>query len=200
MSVVQPEGNYYNKYESKNPIARALMKGFFQSIEDCLKEISFQNVYEAGCGEGYVTEFISKMRPDASIQASDISEKTVQEARKRVPQADFQVGSIYEIPFANNTFDLVIASEVLEHLEAPEKALQEVLRVSQRYVLISVPNEPIWRVSNMLRGKYLSHLGNTPGHIQHWSKSAFSRMLEKHCSVLQLASPFPWTMALCKKQ
>ena len=45
------------------------------------------------------------------------------------------------------------------------------------FILLSVPKEPIWRICNMARGKYWKDLGNTPGHIQHWTKKKFCRMV-----------------------
>ena len=63
---------------------------------------------------------------------------------------------------------------MLEHLERPRDALAEMSRVAGRALLLSVPNEPGWRISHMLAGKNLRALGNTPGHINHWSKRAFA--------------------------
>lgn len=199
MKVMQPEGNYYNKYESKNPIAKLLMTGFFNSMQELLCNINYDTIYEAGCGEGYVTNFIANLNKNAKICASDISDKKIQEASKFVPSAQFSVESIYDISQADDSFDLVIASEVLEHLEQPEKALDEILRISKKYILVSVPNEPIWRVCNVLRGKYWRDLGNTPGHIQHWGKKQFCNMVGKRCQILEAKAPFPWTMLLCEK-
>lgn len=93
----------------------------------------------------------------------------------------------------------MICSEVMEHLEYPEKALDMLKSVSSEYILLSVPNEPIWRILNVCRGKYLRQLGNTPGHIQHWSTKQFCRMLcENGCDIIAVKRPFPWTMVLVK--
>jgi len=62
--------------------------------------------------------------------------------------------------------DLVIACEVLEHLDAPDQALSELQRVCRGQALVSVPNEPLWRMLNVARGKYWRSPGNTPGHLQ----------------------------------
>ena len=193
----QPQGNYYNKYATGNPLYKKLMANFFSSLEKCLHEIEFQRVYEAGCGEGYVTAQIAQSRGNIEIHASDISRKVVEQAKAICPTANFSVGSVYEIDFPAESFDLVVACEVLEHLEFPELAIQELLRITKRYQLISVPNEPVWRVCNVLRGKYISDLGNTPGHIQHWSTAAFRSLVEKSCDIIRQETPFPWTMLLC---
>jgi ubiquinone/menaquinone biosynthesis C-methylase UbiE len=196
---VQPEGNYYNKYEAKNPIAQRLMQGYFNALNQLFSDIKFQKLYDAGCGEGYIADHILSRYPNADIYASDISGSKIAEAKNRVPNVNFSVQSIYQTDFPDHTFDFVIASEVLEHLEFPEKALEEVLRISNKYILVSVPNEPVWRVCNFLRGKYVNRMGNTPGHIQHWSKNQFVQFLERRCSILRVLSPFPWTMILAEK-
>jgi len=198
--MTQPQGNYFNKYTSGNPVYRKLMTNFFSSLEKCLREIEFQRVYEAGCGEGYVTAHIAQSRFDIEIHASDISTEVVKQAKMLCPNVNFSVGSVYQIDFPTDSFDLVVACEVLEHLETPETAIQELLRVTKRYLLLSVPNEPVWRICNVLRGKYFSDLGNTPGHIQHWSTTAFRSLVEQSCDILKQEVPFPWTMLLCEKR
>ena len=93
---------------------------------------------------------------------------------------------------------MAAAIEVLEHVPAPEATLAEMARVAERWLLVSVPREPVWRMTNMARGVYLGSLGNTPGHVNHWSKSGFESLLSRYGKVEQVRSPFPWTMLLVK--
>ncbi len=72
---------------------------------------------------------------------------------------------------------MVVTSEVLEHMEDPERALGQLLGVCGGYLLVTVPNEPIWRILNMARGKYWRRLGNTPGHVQHWNKRTLRKLI-----------------------
>ena len=60
--------------------------------------------------------------------------------------------------------------------------------------VVSVPREPVWRAANLARGKYLGALGNTPGHIQHWSTRRFSRLVATRFDVVNVRTPFPWTV------
>ena len=212
-SDFQPEGNYYDKYGSKNPIVKKLMKGFFSALDSMLDASGFTvnggSCLEAGCGEGNVTahidDCIRNMKKGASFTAFDISEKLIEENSKAYPDIGFFSHNIYEpldeavLP-GNKRFDLIVCSEVLEHLEEPEKALKNLLNYGDRFIL-SVPREPIWRVLNMARGKYISQLGNTPGHIQHYSYGSFLKML-KGCGlkIIKAAKPLPWTMVYCEKQ
>ena len=101
---------------------------------------------------------------------------------------------ITQLPFPSGTFDLVLAIEVLEHVPDPAAALAEIARVARRDIIVSVPREPIWRVANLARGKYIGALGNTPGHINHWSKKSFASFVGQHLAVRETRSPFPWTM------
>lgn len=179
---IQPEGNYYDKYRTKNKMEQWLMKNFFRTCEAVLNEAGLDgakisSILEAGCGEGDFTRFLyKKYGKSTRMEAFDISENCVEKARKKCPNVSFHVGSIYEIP-KERKFDLVAASEVLEHMEDPERALGGLLGVSGRYLFITVPNEPLWRVLNMARGKYWHRLGNTPGHVQHWNKKTLKRLV-----------------------
>ena len=187
------------KYETNNPVSKALLKGFFNALEDLLGIIDFNNIYEAGCGNGYVTRFIKNKYDGVTISASDISENKISLAKREVSNVSFSVASIYETKQYDNAYDLVIATEVLEHLEHPREALLELIRISGKHIIVSVPNEPIWRIGNMLRLKYLKSFGNTPGHINHWSKNSFIKYIGEHCTVKKILLPPPWVMVLCEK-
>lgn len=136
--------------------------------------------------------------PVSDYTASDIDPAEIEAAAKRMPSVNYIQESIYHLAAKSDSFDMVIASEVLEHLEAPEAALQELGRISRKYVFVSVPREPIWRILNMARGKYWSALGNSPAHIQHWSAKRFHKLLQKHFDIIATREPLPWLMVLCR--
>ena len=93
---------------------------------------------------------------------------------------------------------MATAIEVLEHVPEPETTLGEMARVARRWLLVSVPREPLWRGLNMARGAYWGALGNTPGHLNHWSKRGFVELLGRYGTVEEARSPFPWTMLLVR--
>jgi 2-polyprenyl-3-methyl-5-hydroxy-6-metoxy-1,4-benzoquinol methylase len=192
-------GNVYDKYRTRNPIARRLMAGFERSMFELLEMARpVTSVLEVGCGEGVVTAQLARFFPGARVVGCDLSPQIVAEARERHPRLTFEVQSIYDAGDHDRNFDLVVACEVLEHLEDPARALHAIARASRRHLFVSVPREPLWRLLNLARGRYWTRLGNTPGHLQHWSAAAFLRLLAAETEVCGIRAPTPWTQALCQ--
>lgn len=192
-------GNFYNKYKTKNFIERKLVYNFINNIQNALEGINFTKVLDAGCGEGYITNIISNIRK-SEIHGIDIGEDVLAIAQSNYNNIFFKKASIYNLPYESNSFDLVVACEVLEHLAKPEEALMELQRVSTDWILLSVPREPIWSLLNLARGKYIRRCGNTPGHIQRWGKRRFVDLIQEYFEVEKVMSPLPWTIVLCKKR
>ena len=192
-------GNVYDKYRTRNPVARRLMAGFERSMFELLATTRpVATVLEVGCGEGIVTAQLARFFPGARVVGCDLSPRIVAEARARHPGLSFEVQSIYDAGAHDRGFDLVVACEVLEHLEDPARALRAIARASRRHLFASVPREPLWRLLNLARGRYWSRFGNTPGHLQHWSSGAFLRLLATETRVSATRTPTPWTQALCQ--
>ena len=189
-------GNVYDKYHSKNPVARRLMGGFMQAFAALFDARSGDSVLEIGCGEGHLLNRVYHLGYRGRLAGLDIAHSVVRQARDESPKSiEVIQASAYDLPCADRSWDMVIACEVLEHLEDPERALAELRRVCRSGCLISVPREPVWRVANMARFKYLTRLGNTPGHVQHWSRDRFIELVGKYFAVKEVRNPFPWTMA-----
>lgn len=191
-------GTSGSKYDSKNPISRLLIRGFDNSIFKLLNQVSAQVVVEVGCGEGHVTKILLRQNYK-SILATDISESVLEEAQIAIQDRRvlFQQASLEKLSLGKKP-DLVVCCEVLEHLDDPVAGLNALASLNADYLLLSVPREPIWRLLNMLRGAYLKDYGNSPGHIQHWSKSSFIRFISVYFDVIEVSSPLPWTMVLCR--
>ena len=190
-------GNVYDKYSSTNFLARCLFRKFLKNVIEMVKWTNCSDIHEIGCGEGHLSAILSQI-PNTSVRASDFSTKIIREATKNYPSIIFQVRDIYNLDQIHDSACLIVCCEVLEHLKDPEKVLNVLPKISKEYVLLSVPREPIWRAMNIARGNYLKQLGNTPGHIQHWSKSAFLKMLSKRFEIIDVRVPLPWTIVLCK--
>ncbi|KYF65317.1 hypothetical protein BE11_30655 [Sorangium cellulosum] len=192
-------GNHYDKYGTKNPVARMLMGGFLGAVTDLYRRVAPRSVLEVGCGEGRLAHHIvtSAPRPERFV-ATDVSLERV--APDVDPLIQFREASVYELPFEDREFDLVVCCEVLEHLEDPARALRELRRVAGRWVIASTPREPLWRALNVLRGRYLADLGNTPGHIQHFGRRDLVALVGSELAVREVKSPVPWTVLLAEQR
>ena len=186
-------GNTYDKYGSTNPIEQKMMAGFLRSLDRMLDGLAPTRILEVGVGEGEISERLRQRFPTAELAGLDLPDLDLSaEWHQRGVAAIFADATA--LPFADDTFDLVLAIEVLEHVPRPERALAEIARVSTGPLIASVPFEPIWRIGNMARRRYLRDFGNTPGHVNHWTRWGFTRFVGKQFSVSDTRSPLPWTM------
>lgn len=191
-------GNVYDKYRTRNPLYRALMASFQRAARELLAGAAPQRVLEVGCGPGDLAAAALDTFPGfdgAAYVGCDIGLAELATARRRAA-ARFAAASAYRLPFADRSFDTVLAAEVLEHLTAPEAALAEIARVASGRLLVSVPWEPVWRLLNVARGQYLGSLGNTPGHVQQFGRQAIRELVGRRFRVVAERRPFPWTMLL----
>jgi SAM-dependent methyltransferase len=194
-------GNYYDKYRSRNPVTRWLTNGFLEGWGDLVSIVLHrgrpESLLETGCGDGFLLEYTQRRLNPSRITVG--LEPGILEIRNTfgIPGTFVKVsGSIYDMPFDDDAFDIVTVPEVFEHLEDPERALREVIRVASGYVIASVPWEPVWRIMNLLRFKYVKDIGNTPGHLRHFTRRGFIDFMRQAVDISHVRTPFPWTMVL----
>jgi ubiquinone/menaquinone biosynthesis C-methylase UbiE len=194
-------GNTYDKYGSTNPVVKRMMAGFERALDELFARADPQSLLDVGCGEGVLTHrWATELAPPKRVVGIDLEDPVLEaEWRERAaPNLEYRVMKAEHLPFADGEFDVAAAIEVLEHVPDPAHTVAEMARVAQRHLLVSVPREPVWRLMNLARGAYVRDLGNTPGHVNHWSKAAFVRLLSQHGTVVEARSPFPWTMLLVR--
>jgi SAM-dependent methyltransferase len=191
-------GNVVDKSRVRNPISRHLVKNFDETLFTLIRSIDPESIHEVGCGEGRLTRMISDQFK-VKIRATDLSVELTEKLRsEELPGVDVVNRNIYNLKPEEDRADLVICCEVLEHLERPHEALEVLKNLEARVYIFSVPREPIWRIVNLLRGSYWNRLGNTPGHIQHWTIKDFIGLIDGHGFRIQATRlPFPWIMTLC---
>ena len=194
-------GNTYNKYQSENWVVRRIMGSFDNALSGLVDKCDPQAIHEVGCGEGYwVVRWLQEGR---DARGSDFSEKVIEMAKSHAAQnsvepSRFTVRSVYDVDPAKDMADLVVCCEVMEHLDEPTRALDALQKIVKKDLIISVPREPLWRILNTARGKYVRDLGNTPGHVQHWSKRGIIKTVEPFFDIVEVLSPLPWTMIHCR--
>ena len=202
MSVAEqvPTGNTFDKYGSTNPVVRRLMDGFHDTLDELWWHAAPESVLDVGCGEGVLTSEFAERVNGGRVVGIDLEDPKLQEEweRRRRPNLEYMVEEATSLSFEDDEFDMAAAIEVLEHVPQPERTLSEMARVARRWLLVSVPREPMWRALNMARGAYWRSLGNTPGHVNHWSKVGFVSLLQRYGKVEEVRSPFPWTMLLVR--
>jgi ubiquinone/menaquinone biosynthesis C-methylase UbiE len=186
------------KHQSWNPLRQMFLRPFQSRLIRTIGSLPVDTILEVGAGEGFVMELVQKSLPDVKLRGLDIQPEAVAEGKRLFPQLDLQVGDIYHIPEPERSWDLLLASEVLEHLEHPEQAIVEMQRVSKRYVLLSVPNEPWFRMLNFARGKHWSRLGNHPEHKNTWTRGSFVKLVKQHLRIEKVINAFPWTIILAR--
>lgn len=198
----RPAGNYYDKYRTTNPIARRLMRGFLDAFDHLAAQVPASDALEIGCGEGELS--IRLAQRGFRMRGCDVSAEIVAEARSRAALAGvgatFWAQAMETVDVAREAAPLVVCCEVLEHLDDPRRGVDTLAELAHPYLLASVPREPLWRVLNMARGKYLGAFGNTPGHLNHWSRGGFLRLLGRRFDVVETRAPLPWTMVLCRRR
>ncbi len=193
-------GNVYDKYGTQNPIERRLVAGFLGHLSELAARSGAREAHEVGCGEGELA--IRLARAGLAVRGTDASAAVVAEARRRAQAAgleiDFRAAPVQSLDPRYDAAELIVCCEVLEHLTEPVAALDRLATLARPWLLVSVPREPLWRGLNLARLKYVGELGNTPGHLGHWSKRQFVDLLTERVEVVEVRSPLPWTMALCR--
>jgi len=194
--MAQTYGNW-QKYQSKNPIQRALIGRFMGEVRALLAPLEGRSVLDAGCGEAFVLDMALGACPSLQMAAGvDMDGEALGRGHGLFPHVSVLQGDILALPFPAGAFDIVICTEVLEHFENPGLALRELCRVSMHYCLLSVPHEPFFRASNLLRGKSISRLGNDVEHHQNWSQSAFLAFAGRFLEIVDSRLSFPWQIVL----
>jgi 2-polyprenyl-3-methyl-5-hydroxy-6-metoxy-1,4-benzoquinol methylase len=190
-------GNHTQKYTAKNPAIRWLTERFVARLDGMLGDIAGSQQpatrpLEVGAGEGVISQKMHQRF--GSAVGLDLPDAGLREEWRERPGPSYLHADAQRLPFRDDQFDLVVCVEVLEHLTDPVAGLRELARVTTRHLLLSVPREPLFRGSNLVAGRYVKDLGNTPGHLNHWSGRSFQRFVSQVADVQAVATPYPWTI------
>ena len=169
-------------------------------LERILKEIKnsrSERILDIGCGEGYTHQYFLEKENNLKIVGIDLNQELLKKAKNKNPEVFYQEGDIYSLKIREK-LDLVLLTEVLEHLKECQKALTQVKEIAP-IGIFSVPYEPWFSIFSLLSGKYIKTLGKHPEHLNFWNKKTFKSLLLEHYSKVKIIVSFPWLIAVCKK-
>jgi 2-polyprenyl-3-methyl-5-hydroxy-6-metoxy-1,4-benzoquinol methylase len=182
-------------------IGKLLINNFYQKLGQLIGGLKITNILEVGAGEGYSSQILQKLLPaNANFDISEFEIDLIDKIKEKVKGCQVTQDDIYGMNKQDSQYDLIFCLEVLEHLEKPIEAIRELQRVTNKYVILSIPNEPLWRVLNMARGKYWGDFGNTPGHLQHWNVNSIQKLTSEYFTIEKIVTPLPWIILLLKKK
>jgi 2-polyprenyl-3-methyl-5-hydroxy-6-metoxy-1,4-benzoquinol methylase len=181
-------------------LQRFLIDNFNKVLLDEIKMLDPKTILDAGCGEGFTLQRLKTANIGKKLEGFDYLDKAVKLANRDFPDLKIRQGDIYNIKAKDNSYEVVICSEVLEHLERPKDALKELVRVSKKHVILSVPQEPLFMIGNFLRGKNIKRFGNDIEHINHWSNKSFEKFVSGYLTVRKNITPLPWTLIVAEKK
>jgi 2-polyprenyl-3-methyl-5-hydroxy-6-metoxy-1,4-benzoquinol methylase len=184
----------YEKFQTGNPVVRRLIDRFYGKVGGLVSAVRPESVLDAGCGEGETLERLAGLLP-ASVTGIDLNPDSVEFAARRIPDGSFSVADLTALPFEDDSFDLVLCLEVLEHIADPAPALAELSRVCRGDIVLSVPSEPWFRLGSLARGKYLEGWGNHPEHVNHWNPRSLRAFLDSEADVVTVERSTPWLVA-----
>jgi len=197
--TTQAFGNVYDKRRPRDPLTRMVIRNFVHRVCGLIEGLPARSILDVGCGDGWLTAHLLKAQPRASLHVVDISPSLISLAGDLPSTVKRVVAAAEHLPFCAEAFDVVVASEVLEHLTQPSVSLREINRVTSRYALLTVPYEPFWSLGNLLVGRHLKTLGNTPGHLHRWGRRGFLRLLGSQFALVASRIALPWIVVLAVK-
>lgn len=189
---------HVHKYENKSIIHQLVLGRFLDAMAEEIKTLDSRQLLDFGCGECF---FWQEMQHRGvcvrNLTGIDMREDALVKAKTLFPECHFINQDILTWQ-TTERFDLVVASQVLEHLPFPEKFLEKLISLTKGHLLLSVPWEPLFRLSNLLRGRDLLRLGNHPEHINGWGVHKFARFVASQAEIVRFRRVFPFLIIVCK--
>lgn len=170
------DSNNLRKWEYGNGIYQRALSRYLDRLGALLLRTGAGTVLDAGCGEGFVQRAMHQRGYGGRWTGVDASPGAVAFAAERAPTHTWRVEDLRALPDARASYDAVLCSQVLEHIPEPARVRDELARVTNRWLLVSVPLEPIFRTACAL--SIALGIGQDPGHVNFWTPAGFRRFLE----------------------
>jgi 2-polyprenyl-3-methyl-5-hydroxy-6-metoxy-1,4-benzoquinol methylase len=184
------------KYGSQNPVVRKLLARLMKELRMASGSTGGTWV-DVGIGEGLALEAM-EVRAGLLLGVEFRRDKLAG-ALRRLPGAVGVRADAGMLPIVSRSADVVTCLEVLEHLDAPERAVAELARISRGHCVVSVPWEPFFRLGNLCRGRNVGRLGNNPEHIQQFRPSTLNLLLLDQFEEVVIRPCFPWVIGIAAK-
>jgi 2-polyprenyl-3-methyl-5-hydroxy-6-metoxy-1,4-benzoquinol methylase len=184
------------KYRAKNPIKRGLIRRFVGAVHELFESGEApRSVLEIGVGEGFLSGLLSEKYPEVEFSGVDLNEQDLALLAQKFPRIKRYCANIYDLSALPGGYDLIICAEVLEHVDEPERALEQIVRLAPKRVILTVPHEPWFMLSNLAMGKNITRLGNDIEHVNHFTVSSFRRLLGRKLELSRVTTSYPWILA-----
>lgn len=129
--IEQVPPDYYQKGIKNNLLQKVWHTRKLEVVVGEIKETP-HSILDVGCASGWFLFQLSKRFKKASCVGIDIYKDAIEYGKKKYSKIKFRVADAHKIPYKANTFDLVICTEVLEHIDHPETVLKEIKRVLKK--------------------------------------------------------------------
>ena len=203
MIAIQEHKNFWDKnagrYDRFMRKDRAAYDEMYELIRPVVRH---KTVLELATGTGLIAKHI--VNAAAHIEATDASAEMITEAKRtRSAKLHFSVQDMFRLPYANQSFNVVIVSNALHIVPQPEKALQEIKRVLKDDGVLIAPT--FTHAGNSFSGKVRAFFMKRVGFPLHskWTSAEYLRFLSQNGWAVRksavLKASFPLTYAECVK-
>lgn len=181
MNAVAYDRGWESKWDDMKtygPFSRHLRR----LIKSIIRPLAFESVLDVGCGQGSLLAELCKESPRANPCGCDISAVALELARQRLPHGRFYVLDVSR-EHLGEKFDLVICSEVLEHISDDMAALANLTNMTRKYLLITAP-----------QGRMRRFESSEVGHVRNYARNELVKKIRTHgfdiISMVEWGFPF----------
>lgn len=208
IELVMEEDHMDKLYSSKNPLVSYVHNERLNKIIELIPKKEGAKILDAGCGEGHLLEMISKKVNQKNVNqknlyGADITKIALEKAKERVTHANFSLQDLSNLDYKDEFFEVVICTEVIEHIPEYKKVINELKRVLKKggYLIMTFPNEILWTISRFLLGRKPIRV---PDHVNSFSSKRIIKCVKlnvvKKCNIPPLPSSLALTRILVFKK
>lgn len=119
--------DYYEKGNRTNILQKFWHEKKWQILKGFAGK-KYQTILDVGCASGHISYLFKKLFPESSVTGIDPASHFIKFAKKTYPTVNFQCVDAHKLPFKDKSFDLIICTEMLEHVLNPGIVLSEIRR------------------------------------------------------------------------